>query len=254
MLLSEPCVLLPACWWGPHVKWSSLTLSICVLLLPPRQDWRPKPAARRIAVATEKLVACRCLPPYRTLGKSTRTHAGYWNCEEQVSALVDELVGEPADALVLIGPVSSGKSRLLSAVLSRLQAQPRPPLVVHIDCRAGDFTSPEAFARALQNKALEAQLGNRRLLRSLVQLLPLVQSVLPLIDLKASAGGLNFSFALQRLLQGAVPMEDMLAIYQRAIDSSEGVAPVFIVVRANADTRPLSGADAARACNAHRTR
>ena len=193
----------------------------------------PQTVSRPSPVATERNAArlqhgCRAR-------ERVRTHAGYWNCEAQVAALVDELAGEPADALVLTGPVSSGKSRLLGAVVERLQALPRPPFVVRIDCRAGDFSSPEAFARALQNRALEAQQGNKPVLRSLAQLLPLV-------NMKASVGGLDFSFALQRLLQEAVPMEDMLPIYQRAIDSSKAEPPIFIVVRFGPGKRSFSAA------------
>lgn len=154
------------------------------------------------------------------------------------------------DALVLTGPVSGGKSRLLGAVVARLQALPRPPLVVSIDCRAGDYISAVDFARALQLRALEATLGSWRLPGRLAWLLPLAQRVLPLLGVKASAasGGLNFSFALQRMLQGALPMEDVLAIYQRAIAASGDLPPVFIVVRSRHCLRTLEQSNDQRLC------
>ena len=134
---------------------------------------------------------------------------------------------------MLTGPVS-GKSALLKQVVERLRAAPCPPLVVSIDCRAGSYTTPEAFARALQLKAVEATWG-ARLPGTLQSFVPFVASLLAALDVKANAAGadgINFSFALQRLAQRLLPLEDVLDIYQRALsDSTARVPAVFIAVR-----------------------
>jgi len=164
----------------------------------------------------------------------TPLRATYWNFDAQVTALTEELQREPAEALVLTGPVSCGKSVLLKQVVERLRAAPCPPLVVSIDCRAGSYTTPEAFARALQLKAVEATWG-ARLPGTLQSFVPFVVNLLAALDVKANAagvGGINFSFALQRLAQRLLPMEDVLDIYQKALsDSPARVPAVFIVVR-----------------------
>lgn len=193
--------------------------------LPPL--WRGQAAARHSHAPRLAAVA-----PLRAAVAPLR--ATYWNFEVQVTALTEELQREPAEVLVLTGPASCGISALLKQVVKRLRAAPCPPLVVSIDCRAGSYTTPEAFARALQLKAVEATWG-ARLPGALQSFVPFVVNLLAALDVKANAagaGGINFSFALPRLVQRLLPIEDVLDIWQRALsDSPARVPAVFIVVR-----------------------
>ena len=139
-----------------------------------------------------------------------------------MKALLNYLDQTPTEGLLLTGPLSSGKSRMLVEVVAQLKQRSPPPAVFYIDCRAGDFSSADAFARELQ---LQAVLLSRPL------------ALRWIIDVKAGVPpvSINFSFALRTLLKGALPMEDVLSIYSRAIADACAVPgappPVLIVVR-----------------------
>lgn len=170
------------------------------------------------------------LRPARTPDGSPRGE--WWNQEAAVKALLNYLDQTPTEGLLLTGPLSSGKSRMLVEVVAQLKQRSPPPAVFYIDCRAGDFSSADAFARELQ---LQAVLLSRPL--ALRWLAPLLDAALSIIDVKAGVPpvSINFSFALRTLLKGALPMEDVLSIYSRAIADACAVPgappPVLIVVR-----------------------
>jgi hypothetical protein len=125
---------------------------------------------------------------------------------------------------------------MLKQLVLRLKTVSPAPAVIYVDCRSG-IDSAEAFARALQLQALALTWGARAPMLSGI-FSPLIQLISSAIDIKlttASPFRLNFSFAAKRLLDDLLPLEDVLAIYTKAIANARAVPgappPVLIVVR-----------------------